>query len=474
MTKSILTPLFAGAFLSLSSLSGWGFTFPSTAQHVSGPSLQAGALDIPWSIATTQSWRLTGNTVWNHCVAVLTSHGVMVEVVDVVDCEKAVALANNRTKESFINLEIGEEIILPLTRWQELHYANSLTPAQVDELAQIKVQVRELAEKLAVNQPDIQVIEKLRQEISFALVTAGFATKEDLAGVERTANDNQVAIVALTEQVSSMRKLLESDTPDNASISKDEVQKLLASIRKELADELAKNPRSDSGQIATIKEALAAVSSVNDSLKDFDQQLKGENGVLSRLKNVEDKLRFSQGAPSLPWWQEIFSRWWLIPTLVFLGLVTLIMGVLLWLRGVRHEQMLGKQKHLLETHDARLDEVEDTVKYLVVQTAQGIFECPSLTDDTLNSLSGEEYLTLTITGVGNGVAHPKVKIYKGQGKDGEYLELVGVTKGQNIIDPLKRKDGTHFFTVAQVFKRLRSAVENKQIIGLVAASKKAA
>jgi uncharacterized coiled-coil protein SlyX len=79
-----------------------------------------------WAFARTESWQKTKNTVWGHCEAVLASYGGFTED-DVRACQIDVGTANNMTLTALSQLEVGEEIILPLTQTQAAAYRQEAT-----------------------------------------------------------------------------------------------------------------------------------------------------------------------------------------------------------------------------------------------------------------------------------------------------------------------------------------------------------
>jgi hypothetical protein len=82
-----------------------------------------------WAYARTESWRQTKNTVWAHCEEVVGSYGDFV-LSDVIACQDDVKHANNTTLRRLGNLEVGEEIILPLTRNDAAAYRTQVAASQ--------------------------------------------------------------------------------------------------------------------------------------------------------------------------------------------------------------------------------------------------------------------------------------------------------------------------------------------------------
>lgn len=86
-----------------------------------------------WAAATTESWIRTKNTVWDQCGGVIASYQSVESVTlsKMIICLEEVAVRNDRTRSSLSNLQIGEPIILPLTRWQVAAYEHRVV-ASID------------------------------------------------------------------------------------------------------------------------------------------------------------------------------------------------------------------------------------------------------------------------------------------------------------------------------------------------------
>jgi len=150
-----ITACFAVIAPTLLTLEAKAFEFPAlhnSVQVVHVPEHYAGEI---WAVARTESWERTKNTVWSQCSAVLGSYGMFTDL-DVMECERHVAVVNHVSKGSLNDLNVGEPIILPLLQSDALAYGARVQPQQVpsvpqeivDALARLNTQVITQGERL--------------------------------------------------------------------------------------------------------------------------------------------------------------------------------------------------------------------------------------------------------------------------------------------------------------------------------------
>lgn len=161
------------------------FTFPA-ADAVETIEVSAGYVGEVWATARTES----GDTIWDHCAAVIQSYDGSSSTSAVRDCIQNVADANRTTIDAFERLRIGDGIVLPLTASAAESYRLSTATVAAE--------------------PGVSEIIPLLRVFNDRLTE--FGEKIDASFVNRSGTDNSDAVrahfdqstAALAEQIGSI------------------------------------------------------------------------------------------------------------------------------------------------------------------------------------------------------------------------------------------------------------------------------
>jgi len=154
-----------------------------------------------WAYARTESWRETKNTVWTHCEEVLASYGDFV-LSDVLACQGDVKHANSTTLRGLGNLEIGEEIILPLTRSAAAAY-----------------QIQVAASQFAPDEVPTRV------ETALALLEARSAgNAADIAALRSSVEEKERDVSALNARIGALEARVKAFTAEEKSATLEETR----------------------------------------------------------------------------------------------------------------------------------------------------------------------------------------------------------------------------------------------------------
>lgn len=315
-----------------------------------------------WMPAAAESWKTTGNTVWGQCGKVIFSYDQPVTASALVRCEQEVASVNNRTTASLGHVDVGEVIVLPMTRW---------------EVAEVQGETAEYV--------DLSVLE---------------------------------------DQLAALRREYEASL-----------------------EEVAANVEENATRIAAQEEGLESTST---QTQEHSTTLSEH---ASRLEELETR---SSGESSTP-----LDLWALLALAVALLATVAVVGVIVWRNGEakKSHKALRNDVHDLE---GRVESLEEAEVFILEQGMEDRYYATGLTEVKLNDLHDGESVRLAVPAEPSRI---QIEVVKRYGADGPYLELVGVARGQNILHP-KRKDGQPWFRINQLFRKIKTAERNGDIMGI--------